>query len=338
MNFASDNTAGAAAEILAAINAVNVGAARAYGEDQWSKKLDATFSALFKHDVRVFLVPTGTAANAIALACLSPPWGAVLCHREAHIERDECGAPEFFSGGAKLTLLDGAHAKVTPEEVREGLARNPANVHAAELTAISISQSNERGVCYSAAEMAALGEATRTGGLALHVDGARFGNAVAALGESPAALSWRAGVDLMSFGATKGGALGAEAIIAFNPRYADEIERRRKRSGHLLSKSRYAAAQLLAYVEDGLWLRLAARANGLAKQIGEAAGAMLSVPVETNQVFAKPGAAGLAALRAANVQFYDWGAADSGEARFVVSWNQPEAEVAALAALLRSLR
>lgn len=338
MNFISDNTAGAPAEILAAINTVNEKSTRAYGEDQWSQQLDATFSALFERDVRVFLVPTGTAANAIALACLAPAWGAVLCHREAHIERDECGAPEFFSGGAKLALLDGPHAKVTPEAVREGLARNPASIHAAQLTALSISQATERGVCYSASEMTALGEAARTGGLALHVDGARFGNAVAALGESPAALSWRAGVDLMSFGATKGGALGAEAIIAFDPCYADEIERRRKRGGHLLSKSRYAAAQLLAYVEGGLWLKLAARANALAKRIGDAAGAMLSVPVETNQVFIKPGAAGLAALRAANVQFCDWGAANSGEVRFVVSWNQPEAEVVALATLLRSLR
>lgn len=338
MNFISDNTAPAAAEILAAVAAVNDKPARGYGEDAWSKQLDAAFGAVFEHDVRVFAVPTGTAANAIALASVVPPWGAVLCHREAHIERDEGGAPEFFTGGAKLTLVEGVNAKVTPETLHDALGRTPPNIHAPKPSVLSISQTNERGLCYAAGEMAALGRAAQEAGLAFHVDGARFANAVAALGCKPGDISWRAGVDLLSFGATKNGALGAEAIVAFDPRFAEEIERRRKRGGHLLSKGRYLAAQLLAYLEGGLWLKLAARANALAARIGEAAGALLIAPVESNQVFVRLSPDGLARLRSAGVQFYDWGAAGSGEARFVVSWNQGEADVEALSALLRSLR
>jgi threonine aldolase len=337
MNFRSDNTAPAAPEIMAALNAVNEGAASAYGEDQWSKRLDEAFGALFEHDVRVFTVASGTAANAICVATLTPPWGAVLCHREAHIECDECGAAEFYSGGGKLVLVDGAAAKITPDALAEGVARNARGIHSVVPSSVSISQTTERGAVYRPDEIAELSEIAKRAGLGLHMDGARFGNAMSALGCKPADVTWRAGVDLLSFGATKNGALAAEAIVCFDPKRAEEIARRRKRSGHLFSKGRFVAAQLLAYVEDGLWLRLAERANGLAKRLGEAAGAVVSVPVESNQVFIKPGVAGLEKLRAAGAEFYDWGVEGSGEARLVVSWNQSETDVDAMARALSAL-
>lgn len=335
MNFRSDNTAGAAPEILRAMADANVGATGAYGDDPWSHRLDRAFSDLFEHEVRVFAVSTGTAANAIALASATPPWGTILCHREAHIECDECGAPEFYSGGAKLGLIEGEAAKIDAAGVGDALARYGRGVHSAKPAAISISQSTERGAVYRPDEIARLGEAARAHALAFHVDGSRFANALACLQCAPADLTWRGGVDLLSFGATKNGAVAAEAIIVFNPAFAEAIERRRKRGGHLLCKSRFVAAQLLAYLEDGLWLRLAQRANELAARIGEAARPVLSAPVETNQVFIKPGVGALRALRAAGAQFYDWGPEHSGEARLVVSWSQPEADVDAFCALLK---
>lgn len=338
MNFRSDNTASAAAEILAALMAVNEKPTPPYGEDPWSKKLDEAFSALFEREARVFTVASGTAANSIALASVTPPWGAILCHREAHIECDECGAPEFFSGGAKLVLMEGEAAKVTPDALREAIGRNARGIHSVQAATLSISQTTERGAIYRTDEVAALGEIAHSAGLRVHMDGARFGNAIAALSCKPADVTWRAGVDLLSFGATKNGALAAESIVCFDPTLAEEIARRRKRGGHLLCKGRYAAAQFLAYLDGDLWLKLAGRANALAKQLGEAAGPHLALPVESNQVFIKPGAAALAKLRASGAEFYDWGAEGSGEARLVVSWNQPEAEVETMRGLLASLR
>jgi threonine aldolase len=339
MNFRSDNNAAVAPEILHALLEANADAsARAYGEDEWSKRLDQRFSEVFEHDVRVFTVASGTAANAIALASAVPPWGAILCHREAHIERDECGAVEFYGGGAKLNLLDGPHVKVTPAAIEKAFSNNWGDIHSPQIAALSIAQATERGAIYTRDEVTALGTLARDHGFAFHVDGARFGNAVAALRCSPADLTWRAGVDLLSFGATKNGAMAAEAIVVFDPKFAEAIERRRKRGGHLLCKGRYPAAQLLAYLEDGLWLRLAQRANDLAKRLGEAAEPYLCEPVQTNQVFVKPGLENIAKLKAAGVEFYDWGAKGSGEARLVVSWNQSEADVEAMRELLASLR
>ena len=338
MNFRSDNTAPAAPEIIAALTRVNEGAAPAYGEDQWSKLLDEKFSALFERDVRVFTVASGTAANAISIASLTPPWGAVLCHREAHIECDECGAAEFYSGGAKLVLIDGDAAKLTPATVHEAILRNDRGIHSVKPAAVSVSQTTERGAVYKPAEIAAIGTVAKAAGLGLHMDGARFANAVAALGCKPADITWRAGVDLLSFGATKNGAIAAEAIVCFDPARAEEIGRRRKRSGHLLSKGRFVAAQLLAYLEDDLWLKLARRSNALAARLAEAAGSHLSHPAESNQIFFRPGPAALEKLRAAGAEFYDWGAPGSGEARLVVSWDQSEADVEAMRAQLASLR
>ena len=338
MNFRSDNTAPAAPEIIAALTRVNEGAASAYGEDQWSKLLDEKFSSLFERDVRVFTVASGTAANAISVASLAPPWGAVLCHREAHIECDECGAAEFYSGGAKLVLIDGDAAKLTPAALEEAIARNDRGIHSVKPAAVSVSQTTERGAIYKPVEIAAIGQVAKDAGLGLHMDGARFANAVAALGCAPADVTWRAGVDLLSFGATKNGAIAAEAIVCFDPARAEEIARRRKRSGQLFSKGRFVAAQLLAYLEDDLWLKLARRSNALAARLADAAGTRLSHPAESNQIFFKPGAAALAQLRAAGAEFYDWGPAGAGEARLVVSWNQSEADIEAMRAQLASLR
>lgn len=337
MNFRSDNTAPAADEILAAIANVNSHPSPAYGEDPWSRRLDEAFSALFEREARVFAVATGTAANAIALASMTLPWGAVLTHAEAHVQCDECGAPEFFSGGAKLVSIEGERAKISPDGLKAAIARDNRGVHSAPSAVVSISQTTERGAVYRPEEIAALSEVARASGLAMHMDGARFANAVAALGCAPADISWRAGVDVLSFGATKNGALAAEAIVSFDPGRSEEIARRRKRGGHLISKGRFIAAQLLTYIEDGLWLRLAGRANALAARLGEAGAAVLSAPVESNQVFIKPGVEALAKLRAAGAEFYDWGPPSSGEARLVVSWSQDEADVEAMCALLTRL-
>ena len=338
MNFRSDNTAPAAPEIIAALTRVNEGAASAYGEDRWTKLLDEKFSALFERDVRVFTVASGTAANAISIASLTPPWGAVLCHREAHIECDECGAAEFYSGGAKLVLIDGDAAKLTPATLQEAILRNDRGIHSVKPAAVSVSQATERGAIYKPAEIAAIGNVAKAAGLGLHMDGARFANAVAALGCEPADVTWRAGVDLLSFGATKNGAIAAEAIVCFDPARAEEVARRRKRSGHLFSKGRFVAAQLLAYLEDDLWLQLARRSNALAARLAEAASLHLSHPAESNQIFFKPGVAAFDKLRAAGAEFYDWGPSGSGEARLVVSWNQSEADIEAMRAQLASLR
>jgi threonine aldolase len=292
---------------------------------------------VFERDARVFTVASGTAANAITIASLTPPWGAVLCHREAHIECDECGAAEFYSGGAKLVLIDGEAAKIAPTALEEAIARNARGIHSVKPSAVSISQTTERGAVYKPAEIAALGEISKRAGLGLHMDGARFGNAVATLGCKPAEITWRAGVDLLSFGATKNGAIAAEAIVCFDSARAEEIARRRKRSGHLFSKGRFVAAQLLAYLENDLWLTLARRSNAMAARLGEAAARHLSHPAESNQIFIKPGGVALAKLRAAGAEFYDWGAEGSGEARLVVSWNQSETDIEAMRELLASL-
>ena len=334
MRFFSDNTASACPELLAALQEANRGSAKAYGDDEWTARLDGAFSAFFGAEVRAFAVTTGTAANALALATLSPPYGAIFAHEEAHIATDECGAPGFFSGGAQLTLLRGEHARLSPEGFAAALAARPPDVHSVQPAVLSLTQATERGTVYPAAQLARLAELAHQRGLKVHLDGARFANALAFLGCHPGDISWRAGVDVLSFGATKNGALAAEAVVFFDRTLVRDFELRRKRAGHLLSKSRYAAAQLLAYLETGLWQRNAARTNRLAQQIGRAASTALLHPVEANEVFMKLSAARRQALRGAGFEFYDWGAEGSDETRFVVSWDQQEADVTALCAAL----
>jgi threonine aldolase len=337
LRFFSDNTATACPEILAAIAEVNHGRARAYGDDEWTLRLDGVFSEHFGTAVRAFAVTTGTAANSLALATISPPYGAIFAHHEAHIAVDECGAPGFFSGGAQLSLLPGEHGRLDAATVGSTLETHPRHLHSVQPAALSLTQATELGTVYRAAEVAELAALAHRAGLKVHMDGARFANAVAFLGCHPGDLTWRAGVDVLSFGATKNGALTAEAVVFFDPTAVRDFELRRKRAGHLLSKSRYVAAQLLAYVETGLWKRNAERTNALARRIGAAAGASLLHPVEANEVFVKLGSARRQALRTAGFDFYDWGAEAAGEARLVVSWDQPEEDVEALCAALARL-
>jgi threonine aldolase len=334
MRFYSDNTATAAPEILAAIAEANHGHAIGYGTDPWTVRLDEVLGKFFGTQVRAFAVATGTAANSLSLATLSPPWGAIYAHEEAHIGVDECGAPQFFTGGAQLVSLLGENAKLTPEVVRAAVDKHPANVHTVQPAVISLTQATELGTAYRPEELAALSKLARERGLKIQMDGARFANAVAFLGCHPGDVTWRAGVDVLSFGATKNGALAAEAVVFFNLDLVKDFEFRRKRAGHLLSKSRFVAAQLLAYVEAGVWERNARRANEMAQRIGRAAGAALMHPVEANEVFVRIGEPRKAALRAAGFEFYDWGSKACGEARFVASWDQPEQDVNALVAAL----
>ena len=334
MRFFSDNAAAACPEALAAIAGANR-LDTAYDGDAWSRRLDAAFSALFEREVAALWVSTGTAANSLALAALCPPHGAIVCHRDAHIQTDECGAPEFYTGGAKLLLGEGAGAKLDPEGVAALLGALRKDVHQIQPAALSITNASEYGCVYTPAETAALGALARERGLGFHLDGARFANAVASLGCAPAELSWRAGVDALSFGFTKNGALAAEALILFDPALAEATHYRRKRAGHLLSKGRYLAAQLLAMLEGDVWLRNARAANQAAARLAAAAGAdRLLFPVEANEVFVRVSAVEAAALRAQGFDFYDWG---PGEARLVTSWDSDPAEVDALAAAIRAL-
>ena len=310
MNFASDNAAGIAPEILTAIARANEGAALAYGSDDWTKRVERQFAELFEHEVAVFLVPTGTAANALALAHLAPPWGAVLCHAEAHIAVDECGAPEFYGGGIKLIGLAGEAGKVMPATLRRALDDGQwGGPHHVSPAVLSLSQATEAGTIYRPDELRALAEIAHARGMALHVDGARLANALVRLNASPAQATWMAGVDALSFGATKGGALAAEAIVFFEPMRATNMQERRKRGGQLLSKHRFIAAQIEAYLADGLWLRLARHANTMADRLAAglvAAGLALAWPVEANEVFVALPSRVDARLKRAGASYYPW--------------------------------
>jgi threonine aldolase len=334
LRFLSDNTATAAPEILAAIAEANQGHTVAYGDDPWTQRLDDVLGKFFGTQVRAFALATGTAANSLSLATLSPPWGAIYAHEEAHIGVDECGAPQFFSGGAQLVSLLGEQGKVTCEALQAAVDKHPANVHTVQPAVVSLTQATELGTAYRPAEIQAISQFAHSRGLAVQMDGARFANAVAFLDCHPGDVTWKAGVDVLSFGATKNGALAAEAVVFFSLDRVRDFEFRRKRAGHLLSKSRFVAAQLLAYVETGLWERNARRANELARRIGRATGSALLHPVEANEVFVRLGEERKAQLRKAGFEFYDWGPKASGEARFVASWDQPERDVAALVSAL----
>lgn len=330
-DFRSDNEAPAAPEIMAALAAANTGSAHAYGDDPWTGRLAERFGAAFETELAVWPVATGTAANALALAELAPPWGAVYCHPNAHANADECGAPEFYSGGAKLVGVAGAHGKIDADRLARTLAATGAHgEHEALPSALSLTQATEAGTVYTPDEVAALAAAARHHGLGVHMDGARLGNALARLGCAPADATWRAGVDILSFGATKNGALAAEAVVDFRPGADSTLARRRKRGGHLWSKMRYLSAQLEACLEDGLWLRLAQRANAgaarLAAGLEALPGVALLHPVEANEVFVRAPPDVFAALRAAGFEFHPWPGADDAF-RLVVPWCVEDAEI-----------
>ncbi|WP_207479494.1 threonine aldolase family protein [Arenibaculum pallidiluteum] len=344
MIFTSDNVTGAAPEILEALTrAMTSGAMPSYGADPVTAGLERRLADLFETEVAVFPVATGSAANSLALATLTPPYGAVYCHHEAHINTDECGAPEAFTGGAKLIGLPGEGGKIAAATLEAALARAPFGfVHAVQPTVLSLTQATEAGTIYTPAEVAALSAIARERGLAVHMDGARFANAVARLGCSPAELTWKAGVDVLSFGATKNGALAAEAVVFFGgdatggagangvaplKERAREFGYRRKRGGHLFSKMRVISAQLDAYVADGLWLRLAGHANAMADRLAaglaRVPGTSLRDPVQANEIFVSLPEPVTAGLLEKGYQFYRW---DGPVVRLVTSWEtRPEA-------------
>jgi threonine aldolase len=335
MRFFSDNAAAVCQPVLDALAAAN-SVDTAYDDDALSQRLDSAFSDIFETDVTALWVSTGTAANALALTALCPPHGAIICHEEAHIQNDECGAPEFYTHGAKLLLGQGEGAKLTQGEVERIAGSIRDDVHQMQIAALSITQASEYGMVYSADEVKALGDLCRGRGWSLHMDGARFANAVAHLDCAPADITWRAGVDILSFGCVKNGGLSAEAMVLFGDarEKAAEIRYRRKRGGHLLSKGRYLAAQILAMLEDDLWLSNARAANAGARLIADAAPGRLVYPAQANEVFITLNPDEAASLRAAGFDFYDWGI---GEARFVTSWDQGAEEVRPLAEAIAAL-
>lgn len=333
MRFFSDNAAPVHPAVLRAIAAADE-LDTAYDGDRWSRQLDDRFSAVFEREVRVLWVPSGTAANCLALAALCPPHGAVLCHRDAHIQNDECGAPEFYTHGAKLLLAEGDGAKLTPDSAAAMLSLQRYDVHQQRPHALSITNATEYGRVYSAAETAALGALAKERGLGFHVDGARFANAVVATGATPAELTWRAGVDALSFGFVKNGGMNAEALVFFRTELADDTLFRRKRAGHLLSKGRYLAAQLLAMLDGDVWLDCARASNAGAAMLAQAAGERLVHPADANEVFVRVSADEAARLRGAGFDFYDWG---PGEIRLVTSWNQREEHIRPLADAIAAL-
>ena len=308
MNFASDNTAPVAPAILAAIARANEGYARGYGNDDWTASVERRLAETFEHEVAVFLVSTGTAANALALAQVTPPWGVVFCHEDSHIATDECGAPEFFGGGLKLIGLAGEGAKIAPATFKTALAGYGGHEpHQMVAAALSITQASEAGTIYRLAEIAELADIAHGRGLAVHMDGARFANALVRLNATPAQATWQAGVDVLSFGATKGGALAAEAVVFFGRTRAAFMAERRKRGGHLVSKHRFLAAQFEAFLAEDCWLTLARHANRMADLLATklaAVGLPPVWPVEANLVFVALPRVLDARLRAAGADYY----------------------------------
>ena len=333
MRFFSDNAAPVHPKIMQAIADANT-VDTAYDGDALSQRLDTAFSELFERNVAVLWVSTGTAANCLALASLAQPHQGVICHREAHIEVDECGAPGFYTGGAKLMLVDGEGAKIAAKSVSDLLSTIRPDVHQVQAAAVSITNATEYGLVYQPQEVAELGALCRDRNLGLHMDGARFGNAVATLGCTPADVTWRVGVDVLSFGFAKNGGMNAEALVYFDPALADAARYRRKRAGHLLSKGRFLAAQLLAFLDADLWLDNARAANAAAQIIAAAAPERLLHPVEANEIFIHLTAAEAATLRSQGFDFYDWG---DDAARLVTSWHHREEDVAPLAKAIAAL-
>lgn len=339
MNFYSDNTTGIAPEIMAALLDANHGQAMPYGEDDITAGLANLYGALFETEVAVFPVGTGTAANALALSLMTPPYGAIYCHREAHIEVDECGAPELFSGGAKLVVLDGDDGKIPSGTLEAALEKaGGGDVHHVPPAALSLTQLTECGTVYTPREVMALSEVAHGQGLHVHMDGARFANAVASLGCSPAEASWRSGVDILTFGATKNGALAAEAVIIFKPELAREAAYRHKRVGQLFSKMRFISVQLEAYIADGLWLENARRANAQAARLAEGIeatpGVRLLHPVQGNELFATMSEPVLSGLLADGFTFNRWYEGGVVTARLVTAFNTAPEDIDAFIASL----
>ena len=342
MNFGSDNVAGTAPEIMAALEQANAGVAASYGGDAVSAGLDTAFSDLFETEVRVFPVATGTAANSLSLAMLCPPYGSIYCHAMSHIATDEAGAPEFYTGGGKLLLVDGAAGKITADGLAATLANEVERFpHSVKRAGLSISQASECGTVYTPDDVTALAQVANAHDMRVHMDGARLANAIAHLACAPADVTWRAGVDILSFGATKNGALAAEAVVFFGAADFDAFAWRRKRAGHLFSKMRFAAAQLDAMLGDGLWLRLASHANAMAERLARGLeaipGVALAYPCQANELFIEVAEDLAQQIEQANVGVHRWNTGAPVVMRLVCAFNTPEADVDGFVDLVRGL-
>ncbi len=348
MYFGSDNWAGAHPAIAESLVRHAGGYAAAYGNSDLDRKVERTFGEIFERDVAVFFVGTGTAANALALTAANRPGGLSFCHREAHAVEDECGAPEYFMGGSRLFAVDGKDGRIDPANLEAALARyEPPSVHMGRPAAVSITQATEIGTLYDAAQIAHIAEMAHGRGIPLHMDGARFANALVTLGLTPAEMTWKAGVDMLSFGGTKNGCWCAEALVFFDPAKAADFAYMRKRAAQLFSKSRFVAAQFEAYFEGGLWLDMAGHANAMASRLAghfrQAPAARLGWEPQANEVFPILKTVDAERLKAAGIVFYDWPmphgrepvAPDETLCRFVASFATTEAEVDSVAAALR---
>jgi threonine aldolase len=315
-----------------------------YCHDDDSQAVEDRLSMIFEHDVKAFLVVNGTGANSLALSAMCPPYGGVLCHEGSHINTDECNAPELFTGGAKLVTMTGAGNKLTPAILETRMAQFIHGEHGAKLSALSITNATELGTVYTVAEIRALTDVVKPKGLKIHMDGARFANALVALGCTPAEMTWKAGVDVLSFGGTKNGGMILEAVVFFNEQLAADFLYRRKRAGQLVSKGRFLSSQMLAYLRDDVWLPNARRANGLAhvlaKGLQHSNRVRLSNPVEANEVFAIMPRQVFDAVTAAGAHFHEWPmdglARDEVHCRFVLSFATPEVHVQQFLEVMRN--
>jgi threonine aldolase len=335
VDFRSDNTHGASPEVLEALARAAAGTITSYGSDAITERVKSRCRELFEHDLEIFPVLTGTAGNALAIAAMTSPWGGVFCHEDAHIHRDELGAPEFFTGGAKLFPIAGADGKLRADDVRRVVHEIGEEGRTAVPSCVSVTQATEAGTVYRVDEVKAVQAAANLG---LHMDGARFANALVFLGCTPAELTWKAGVDILTFGATKNGTMAAELIVVFDPHLVKEIEPRWHRSGHRLSKMRFLSAQFDAYLENDLWLRNARHTNAMAQRLARGLGDEVLRPVEANVVFARFDAETAEALRGQGFLFYDWPLFGAGAVRLVCGFGTSEGDVDAFLTARAALR
>lgn len=330
--FTSDNVTSACPEVMDALVEANSGVAASYGDDGWSARLQSRLSDVFERPVAVFPVVSGTAANALALSALTPSYGMVFCHELAHINTDECGAPEMFTGGAKLVPIRGENGRITPDGLAEAVY-GTGNVHHAQPAVVSLTQACESGTVYQLDEIAALAETGHGQGLSVHMDGARFANALVSLNVTPAEMTWKAGIDVLSFGGTKNGCMAAEAVVFFNPEQVGHFPYLHKRAGQLLSKMRFISSQLVAYLSDDVWLRNAGHANKLATMLSDGLAAIEGIetayPTQANEIFVKLPKTVKASLRVAGFDINDE-ELDGGATRFVLAWNTEENDIANL--------
>ncbi|MGB1446089.1 MAG: threonine aldolase family protein [Arenicellales bacterium] len=334
--FVSDNISSACPEVMEALAKANEANSPSYGEDPWTHDLSVRLREIFETPVTVFPVTTGTAANALALSTLTPAFGKIFCHELAHINTDECGAPELFTGGAKLIDMPGANGRITAQALEETIY-GAGNVHHAQPASVSITQACESGTVYSIEEIEAIATVAHSHNLSMHMDGARFANALVTLGVTPAQMTWQAGIDVLSFGGTKNGCLTAEAVVFFKPELVGDFPFLQKRAGQLLSKSRFISSQFMGYLADDVWMRNARQANAMAqrlsKGLADLPGLELAYPTQSNEVFVVMPAALIDRLSAKGLAINDE-ELDGKAVRFVAAWNTTESEVDALLAVL----